>query len=323
MKSLKAIFLAAAAAGLMAACAPPNPPATNTTNTANANTNANANMAAKPAAPSKEALSSLEKQAFEAWKNKDGKFFDGFLASNFMMAEGGRHYDKAATVKMINENPCQVKSYSMSDEQVMSVSPDVAVITMKVTADVTCDGKPQPSPVTSASVYVKQGNDWKGAYHAEVPIVDAKAATDKKAAAAPPPPPPAANTSTAPAAGNAELTAKLMDYEKQGWEAWKNHDNAKLDSLLASTVSAVRNDGMVLATKADVLKDWAAPCTVNSVNVSDGHAVEIAPNVAMLMYKGTATGKCGDMDLKPEYGTTVSIKEGDAWKAAFFVFSPA
>jgi ketosteroid isomerase-like protein len=318
MNRLKAFILAAIAAGLLSACAPPNPPATNTTN-ANINANANANRAAAPAAPSKEALASLEKQAFEAWKNKDGKFFDGFLASNFMMMDdNGQHFDKAAAVKAIGENPCEVKSYSMSDEQVTPVSADVAVITMKITADGTCGGKPMPNPVTSSSVYIKQGSDWKAVFHSEVPIVDPKAMADKKM----PAPPPAAKAPAAPA-GNADMTAKLLAREKEGWDAWKNHDQAKLTDFVADTAYGVGMMGERMNTKADILKAWMEPCTVDNVVLSNEHAVEIAPGVAMLMYKGTATGKCGDMEVKPEWATTLYKQNGDKWQGVFFVASPA
>src|SRR5688572_10327507 len=61
-----------------------------TVNTANSNvkattSNANTNPASNSAAPSKEVLAAREKQAFEAWKAKDGKFFEGALAPNFVM----------------------------------------------------------------------------------------------------------------------------------------------------------------------------------------------------------------------------------------------
>jgi len=36
------------------------------------------------AAPSKAAIEALEKSAYEAWKSKDAKFWDTFLADNFV-----------------------------------------------------------------------------------------------------------------------------------------------------------------------------------------------------------------------------------------------
>ena len=288
-------------------------------NTANANANkgntaSNANTAATTAAASKEELVAREKQAFEAWKNKDGKFFEGFLIPGFVMMDGAYRGGKDDTAKMIAANPCQVGASTMTDEKVTNVSPQVAVITMKVTADVTCDGKKMPSPVTSVSVYVREGNEWKGAYHTEIPV----AAPDAKPAPPPPPPPPSSSLQA-----NASLAATLIEREKFIWDAWKEHDAAKVGDFLTTDASAVEMGGGILATKADIVKAWTTPCEVKDIKITNEHAVEISPGVALFLYKGTATGKCGDMNVLPQWATTVYVKEGDTWKGAFFVASPA
>ena len=132
MKLIVGLFLLAIIC-ICIACNNAGAPPANTANAyANAgNTAVNGNAAANTAAaPSKDVLAAREKQAFEAWKGKDGKFFDGFLIPNFVMMDGAYRGGKAETVKMISENPCTVGSYSMSDEKVTNVSPQVAVITM-------------------------------------------------------------------------------------------------------------------------------------------------------------------------------------------------
>lgn len=278
------------------------------------NSSANANVASNPAS-TKESLTALEKKAFEAWKGKDGKFFEGFLSPNFVMMDGGYRGGKADTAKMIGANPCEVKSYTMSDEAVTNVSPDVAVITMKVTADTACEGKKMPSPVTSASIYVREGNEWKGAFHTEIPI----ASPDAKPGPPPPPPPPG----TAPLQSNATLAAALIEREKFIWDAWKTHDKTKIEEFVTSGASAVGMMGERMATKADIVKSWTEPCDVKDVKISNEHAVEISPRVALFLYKGVATGKCGDMNVMPQWAATVYVKEGETWKGAFFVAAPA
>lgn len=293
------------------------PPANSANANANsANSTANTNAAvANTAAPSKEVLAAREKQAFEAWKAKDGKFFEAFLIPGFMMMDGAYRGGKADTVKAIAENPCTVANYSMSDEQVTTVSPQVAVITSKVTADVTCEGKKMPSPVTSVSVYVREGNEWKGAYHTEVPIVTPGA--DSKPAAAPAPP------ASSPPQSNAALATALLEREKFIWDAWKNQDKARIEEFITSGASAVGMMGDRLAAKPDIVKSWTEPCEVKDINISNEHASEISPGVALFVYKGTATGKCGDYPVMPQWATTVYVKEGDVWKGAFFVAAPA
>jgi hypothetical protein len=48
----------------------------------------------------------------------------------------------------------------------------------------------------------------------------------------------------------------------------------------------------------------------------------ISKDAAILTVKGTATGTCGDMKLEPLWNTTVFVKEGDAWKAAYIYETP-
>lgn len=332
MKKIGFFLLMAAAASMIAACggAGENKPA----NTANANTSG----AVGP--PTVEALKALETKAFEAWKNKDGKFFEGFLTDKFAMSdEKGKRLDKASTVKMIAEHKCDVKSFSFSDEKMTKVGPVTAVITMKVTTDGTCEGQKMPSPVISASLYVRNGTEWKGAWHAEVPVVDPKAppaapakADDKKA-----PAPPAkaedkkdagtkpanANTAAAKPAADTETDA-LMAAEKAGWEAWKARDPKALGGVVTNDITFVDVLGAVSAGRDACIKAWTEPkCDIKSVNVTDGSSVSVTGDTSLLFFKGTATGTCDGQKLGPLWGTTVYVKEGTAWKAAFIFESPA
>jgi hypothetical protein len=168
---INSVLIAITAAAFMAC-----QPAANTPSNANANAgNANANVAAKPAPPTKEALTGLEEKAFDAWTKGDAQFFEGFLVDNFVgFGSDGKQIDKAGTVKMIGTEKCEVKSKSFSDQTVTPVGPDAAVITMKVDADVTCGGKKVPNPMITASLYVRSGDTWKGAYHNEVKYVEPK-----------------------------------------------------------------------------------------------------------------------------------------------------
>ena len=133
MKTILKVCLFAIAAFALASCAPP----ANTNTTTNTNTNTNA--APKVAAPSVDSLMALETKAFEAWKNKDGKFFETFLTDNFVgFGDDGKRPARADVLKMIADPNCDVKSYSLSDGHVTPVSADVAVLTVKATSP---DGK--------------------------------------------------------------------------------------------------------------------------------------------------------------------------------------
>ncbi|MEO7659654.1 MAG: nuclear transport factor 2 family protein, partial [Pyrinomonadaceae bacterium] len=268
MIKFKHSVLAATAAFLLTACGAPagNAPGNN----ANA-----ANTAAKPAAaaPTKEALMTLEKSAYEAWKTKDAKFWDTFLSDNFVGYGSSGKLDKASATREYTGADCEIKSYALSDEQMRSLGNDAALITYKTTVDGTWGGQKVPANSWAAGVYVRDGDKWKGAFHAEATIVDPKAVpakpTGKKEA------PKKDETKTAvPDGGN----DALVSAEKAIWEAWKDHDAKRLEDLTTKDISFINIFGTYFATKADALKDWTSHgCDVKSVSVTDGEATMLSP----------------------------------------------
>ena len=77
--------------------------------------------------------------------------------------------DKA--MDMFTKNPCDVKSYSLSDTKVDWIDKDTALLTYKAESDATCGGQKSPSPVYAASVWVKKNGKWIAAFHQETPAV--------------------------------------------------------------------------------------------------------------------------------------------------------
>jgi hypothetical protein len=328
-KTLRFILLAAASA-FSAACGAP---AANT-GANNANTNTTKPVAA---APTVDALMALDKLANEAYAKGDSKFFEGMLGDKFVILTGdGQRMDKAATVKMIAGVKCDIKSMDLTEPGMSMIDADTYALSYKATWDGTCngpDGKPMkvPSPVRSASIWVRSGDKWQAVFHGENLIIDPKN----------PPPPPkpevkkgepknddktAANSNTVSSTAAAASatpdanTDALVKVELALWEAWKEHDAKKLDDLMAKDVSFVNIFGTYLATRADALKDWTgAGCQVKSVSVSDGFATALSPTVEMLTRKGTVEGTCGGQEIGGTaiWGVSIYVKEGDAWKFAF------
>src|SRR5882672_189777 len=341
MKKTLRFILLAAASTFFAACGAP---AANTGGN-NANTNANTNTG-KPvaAAPTADALMALDKRANEAYVKGDSKFFEGMLSDKFViLTGGGQRMDKAATVKMIASVKCDIKSMDLTEPAMSMIDADTYALSYKATWDGTCpgpDGKPikVPSPVRSASIWVRSGDKWQAVFHGENLIVDPK--NPPKATPEAPPKKPekprkiepkedvqtaansntAANT-TAPARATPDAnTDALVKVELAVWEAWKAHDAKKLDDLMAKDVSFVNIFGTYLATRADAMKDWTGTgCQVKSVSVSDGYATALSPTVEMLTRKGTAEGTCGGQNVGgiPVWGVSIYVKDGDAWKFAF------
>ena len=333
MKKTLQFILLAAASTFFAACAGPA-----------ANTEANTNTT-KPvaAAPTADALMALEKHANEAYVKGDSKFFEGMLSDKFViLTGGGQRMDKAATVKMIAGVKCDIKSMDLTEPGMSMIDRDTYALSYKATWDGTCDGvdgkrAKVPSPIRSASIWVRSGDKWQAVFHGENLIVDPKnplapATTPKKPAAPPKKEEPnkdektAANSNTAantaaPARATPDAnTDALVKVELALWEAWKEHDAKKLDPLIARDVSFVNIFGTYLGTRAEAMKDWTGTgCEVKSVSVSDGFATALSPTVEMLTRKGAADGSCGGQNIGGTviWGVSIYVKDGDAWKFAF------
>ncbi|MEP6788967.1 MAG: nuclear transport factor 2 family protein [Acidobacteriota bacterium] len=317
MKVFSTITLTLVAAALFAACGAPagNAPAAN-----NANTNSNANAAAKPvaAAPTKEALFTLEKSAWEAWKNHDDKFWATYMSDKFVgFGQNGR-VDKAGEIKLFTDTKVDVKSYSFSDENMTMLGNDVAVLTFKAAQDCVVNGKACPKEVWSSSVYVRDGDKWKEVMYAENPVVDPKAPPAKPAA-----PAAAKKDEAKPAEAKPDtLTETLMAIETKAWEAWKVRDKAGVEGVMTKAFQYV--SGLGVKNRDDSIKLWAdAKCEGLDYKFSEPMGVSIAPDVSLVTYKADVKGTCDGKPVTPAvWVASFDFKEGDAWKNAFYTDLP-
>jgi len=261
----------------------------------------------------------LERSAYEAWKSRDAKFWSAILSDKFVGWGSAGRLNKASATTQYSGADCEIKSYAFSDEQVQLLGGNAGLITHRISVDGSCNGQKLPANRWVASIYVRDGDRWKGAFRAEAPIVDPKAApakpADEKA------------TSTKydampadPAAG----TDILLAVEKLIWEAWREHEAKKIGELTARDISFINIFGTHFATKADALKDWSGTyCDVKSISLTDAAATMLSPTVGILTFKAAADGTCYDQKVGPVWSTSVYVKHGNAWKWTFGINLPA
>ena len=212
------------------------------------------------AAPTGDALLGLDRQANEAYIKSDSKFFERMLSDKFVMREGGQEMDKAAVIRMIAGNKCDVKDWKLGDPQMGKIDADTYVLSYKGTFDGSCtapDGKSMkvPSPVRAATVWARTGDTWRAAFHGQNLIFDPKNPPPAKAGGNKEKP----TKDKAPAQPAADpSTAAMMAIEKSVWEAWKAKDAAKLEDLTANDLSFQNIFGTFFANKADTIKDWTS-----------------------------------------------------------------
>jgi hypothetical protein len=136
----------------------------------NANATKSAEEIAQAASP-KLALVTLEKrirglgvQGREVW--------DTFLSDKFVGWGTAGKLDKRSATKEYTGAACEIKSYALSDERVSPRGKQAALITYKATVDGTCGGRQIPANSWAAGVYVRDGSQWKAAFHAQAAVVN-------------------------------------------------------------------------------------------------------------------------------------------------------
>jgi hypothetical protein len=131
-----------------------------------------ASPAPKPAmtrAQSQRLIISTEKKLWEAWKTKDYKVFKASLSADSIMIGDTGVATKADSLKEMESQNCDVKSYALSDIKVTFWNNDSALMTYKANQEATCGGQAVPAAVWASSGYVKRGGKWYAASHQETP----------------------------------------------------------------------------------------------------------------------------------------------------------
>jgi hypothetical protein len=126
--------------------------------------------AMKSDAAAEQKVIELEKQLWEAWKNKNGEPFRQNLTDDFVAVTGsGVEVGKSKTVDDVTTTQCDVKSYSLSDNRVAWIDKDTALLTYKADEDATCGGQKLPATTYASSVWQRKGGKWMAVFHQETP----------------------------------------------------------------------------------------------------------------------------------------------------------
>ena len=110
----------------------------------------------------------LEKAAWEAWKNKDAKWYQTNLTEDFLLVNSEGVNNKSEVVKS-TASDCEVKSYSLDNFKFVMLNKDAALITYTGMQNAVCGGKTLATNVNSSAVYVRRGGKWLEALYTETP----------------------------------------------------------------------------------------------------------------------------------------------------------
>ncbi len=275
----------------------------------------NTNTAAAPETSVKAVIVDLEKQANEAYQKKDGKFFEDHLSEDFVIINSGGRMDKATTVKMISEHKCEVKGFTISDEDVVELTDSAVLVTYKIASESTCDGKSTPSPEWAASVWVKDGDKWTAVYHQSTAAADAKGDAPEST--------PVATEEAKPDQDpNKDLTAEISKVDQGLWEAWTKKDGKPFEDNLTSDYLRVLPSGS--QNREESIKTITTQdCTVKSFSNSNFSTKKVSDTVVFMSYLTNLDATCdGNALAKQHWSSNVYIKDGDNWRSAFFMHTP-
>jgi hypothetical protein len=124
-----------------------------------------ATSAAVFASPDKDTLVTAEKNAWQQIKDKKWDDFKKIFSADFkgVYADGITSLDK----EMTDVKKLDLKSYTLGDIGVVFIDKDAALLTYTATVEGTQDGKDASGKMNAASVWKKEGTDWRCVFHTD------------------------------------------------------------------------------------------------------------------------------------------------------------
>jgi hypothetical protein len=114
-------------------------------------------------------LAQMEKELWEGWKNKDSAVFKKYMASKSLNVGGDGVMGTEQEIESLAKSDCNVTSYSVEQPQFQWYDKNTVMMVYKAAQDAVCGGKKVPPEVMASSVWMKEGGQWKAAFHQETP----------------------------------------------------------------------------------------------------------------------------------------------------------
>ena len=118
----------------------------------------------------KEQIIALEKSGWEAWKNKDAKWFQSNTTREFLSVNSQGISNKEQVVKSIATD-CNVKSISLDNFRFVLLNENTVLLTYTAVQEGECAGI-KLKKVRASVNYLKQNGKWLEAFYMETPVVE-------------------------------------------------------------------------------------------------------------------------------------------------------
>jgi hypothetical protein len=123
-----------------------------------------ATIAVSIAAPDKAAIEAKEKEAWQAFKDKSADF-KKLLSSNFVGVYADGVYTMQKELDAMQK--WDMKSFSLSDSNVVMTDADTAIVTCKAKVEGTYDGKDVSGNYNSGSIWQMKNGEWHAIFHSD------------------------------------------------------------------------------------------------------------------------------------------------------------
>ena len=122
-----------------------------------------ATIAVSIAAPDKDTMIAKEKAAWQAFKDKKSDEFKKMLSPDFM----GVYSDGIQTLQkeMDSMQKWDMKSFALSDFNLVMTDADTAIVTYKVVVEGTADGKDASGNYNAGSIWQMKNGAWHAVFH--------------------------------------------------------------------------------------------------------------------------------------------------------------
>ncbi|KAF0813461.1 hypothetical protein IGB42_01812 [Andreprevotia sp. IGB-42] len=119
-------------------------------------------------------LIDLENRFWQSLVDEDTDTAISLLAEPALMvsSHGAMSFDHAGYRKMAEKSPMVVKSFALSDVNVVQPSADTAILTYRVKQAFGTRGKADDvtQEMTDSSVWTRDGGNWRCVMHTETPV---------------------------------------------------------------------------------------------------------------------------------------------------------
>ena len=122
-----------------------------------------ATIAVSIAAPDKAAIEAKEKAAWQTFKDKKSDEFKKLLSPNFMAVYSDGIQTKQKEIDSMQK--WDLKSFALSDFNLVMTDPDTALVTYKVKIEGTMEGKDMSGDYNAASIWQMKKGEWHPIFH--------------------------------------------------------------------------------------------------------------------------------------------------------------